>query len=69
MASDINVTESNSAPVTRNLTTYPVFAKKADLIRALQAGVGANEPALNDTIQRLSNTDTSTWTDKGSQAT
>jgi hypothetical protein len=64
-----SVTDSASAPVTQNLTRWPVFAQKEDCIKAL-CGMPGN-PAIEDVIMRLSNTDTSDWTaaSKGSVAT
>lgn len=67
MATDILVVESNSAPTTNNLTMWPVYAKKADLLRDLYAALGGEDVAITVIMGRLSNTDTSTWTDKGSR--
>lgn len=67
MATDINVTESNSAFAGRSLTRWPVYASKAACLRDLQGAISGERSAIADVLQRLSNTDTSTWTDKGSR--
>jgi hypothetical protein len=67
LATDINVTEDNSAFAGRSLTRWPVYTKKADCLRDLMGALGGEDPCTADVLQRLSNTDTSTWTDKGSR--
>lgn len=69
MATDINVVEDNSAFAGRNLTQWPVYASKADCLRDLMGATGGGATALADAMQRLSNTDTSGWADKGSRLT
>lgn len=62
-----DVTSSSSAPTTTETTRWPVFATKEALIAAL-AQNPCPTPAVADAIMRLSNTDTSTWSDKGTIA-
>lgn len=60
------ITSSSSAPVTDQTSRWPVYATKAalltDLFNAPEKGA-----AHFEIIKRLSNTDTSTWADKGSR--
>jgi len=60
------VSSSSSAPVTVDTTQWPAYATKADCLSDLEGAIGAGRPALLNVLRRLSNTDTTTWTDKGS---
>lgn len=67
-------------PSASALARWPVYATAADavdgvtygakerLILDLMGCIGGHQAAVADVIQRLSNSDTSTWTDKGSRA-
>jgi len=69
MASDIRITDSNSAYVpadTTALTRWPVYTTKHDILSDLFDAMGGGRNAVWDVIQRLGNTDTSTLTDIGS---
>ncbi len=54
-------------PVAGNLTRWPVYATKEACMIDLLAAQGGGASQINDVMQRLSNTDTSTWTDVGSR--
>lgn len=60
-------TSDTSAFAGRSLTRWPVYATKEACLIDLQAAIGGGEPKIDDIMQRLSNTDTSGWTDKGSR--
>ena len=62
----MSTTSSNSAPTTDNTTRWPVYATKEACLLDLENAVGGEAPVIMEIMKRLSNTDTSTWTDKGS---
>jgi hypothetical protein len=62
----MSTTSSSSAPTTDNTTRWPVYATKEDCLQDLESAVGGGTVALMVILKRLSNTDTSTWSDKGS---
>ena len=69
MATTIRVTSDNSAFVGRSLTRWPVYATKQECLEDLLDCVGGDSTRLTDVMERLGNTDTSGWTDKGSRIT
>lgn len=54
-------------PVATNLTRWPVYATKEACVIDLLAARGGHPTQVEEVLQRLSNTDTSTWTDVGSR--
>lgn len=64
---NFNVTDSAAAPTTNNLSAWPAYTEKDDLLKALCL-LQTECPQLLDVVMRLSNTDTSSWTNKGSIA-
>lgn len=66
------VTSSNSAPSAAggpngyNTTVYPAYTTKKAAMEGAEAALGGEEAAIAEFLQRMSNSDTSSWTDKGS---
>lgn len=58
---------SASSPSAANLARWPVYTNKEDALIDLLGAIGGGAVTVSDVLQRLSNTDTSTWTDKGSR--
>lgn len=63
----MSVTSSSSAPATTNTTRWPVYATKAACLLDLEGAIGGGTVTVQDVLKRLSNTDTTSWTDKGSR--
>lgn len=63
----MSVTSSSSAPVTTDTTRWPVYATKAACLLELEGTISGGAVAIQDVLKRLSNTDTTSWTDKGSR--
>jgi hypothetical protein len=61
------ITPSNSAPATTETTRWPAFGSKSEALSAL-AQVTPSSPSLADAIMRLSNSDPTSWADRGSVA-
>lgn len=61
------ITSSESAPTQIDATRWPVYATKEACLADLEAAAAGGAVAIMDIMERLSNTDTSTWADKGSR--
>jgi hypothetical protein len=61
--------QSESAPPSRDAVRNPPFLSKAELLEALEGSAGGGRVAVAAIAARLSNTDTTTWPDRGSHVT
>jgi hypothetical protein len=64
----VNASTTTAPPASRTVK-YPVYATKRALLADLEDAVGAETVKVAYIMQRLSDTDTSTWADVGSYIT
>lgn len=65
MATDILVTEDSGSVVERDITRWPAYTTKAEILRDLLAA--RTDAAKMDIAMKLSNTDNTGLTDKASR--
>ena len=58
---------STDAPVTRNIAYHAAYTTKAALLADLERANQGGSVKIHEIVERLGNSDTSTWADKGSQ--